>query len=87
MKKLERDLEGTHRPRVAVIAPTAVNEALLLTIVSIVVAGVERPVFQESKGQAGIPIKVIVGNSSYDWCPKVPLMLGVKKFHSFFVQA
>src|SRR5262245_44731140 len=59
---LERYLEGSDRPRVAAIPVTILNRAFCLTIVRVVVADVGRPVVEEAKRQAGVPIDVIGGN-------------------------
>ena len=58
---LERGLDGTHCPRVAVLPTATLGEALFIVIVGIVVADVSRPALQEAKGQAGVPIHVVVG--------------------------
>jgi hypothetical protein len=62
-EQLERGLDGAQRPRVAAMSiETLLDEALVLIIVRIPVADISRPVLQETKGQASIPIRVVVGN-------------------------
>src|SRR5262245_15437357 len=59
---LERSLDGAHCARIAVIPRAALDQTLVFVIVRIIVTDVSRPVLEEAKGQASIPIRVVVGN-------------------------